>query len=120
MSFLSTMFGTTPGVFLGLTLVFMGGCAFMAGQALASTWRSAWQALPYGLLLGSVDRFLVYGLFGGKLLSLPGYLLDTGLLVGIALLAYRFTRTGQMVNQYPWLYRRTGLLNWAKRNGHGA
>ncbi len=116
MTLLATLFGTTPGVFVGLTLIFMGGCAFMAGQALAATWRPAWQAVPYGLLLGGADRFLVFGLFQGRLLSLPGYLLDAGLLVCIAVLAYRFTRAGQMVRQYPWLYRRTGPLTWAERS----
>lgn len=107
--------GTTPGVFLGITLAFMGGCSFMTGQALAVTWRPAWQALPYGLMLGLGDRFLVFALFQGRLLSLPGYLVDSVLLIAVSLLSYRLTRVRQMTNQYPWLYERTGWFSWRQR-----
>jgi branched-chain amino acid transport system ATP-binding protein len=115
MTALFELLGSTPGVFLGITLIFMGGCAFMTGQALAATWRPAWQALPYGLLLGCGDRFLVFALFQGRLTSLPGYMVDALLLVGIALTAYRLTRARQMVTQYPWIYERTGLFSWRER-----
>ena len=113
--FFATVLGTSPGVFLGITLVFMGGCAYMAGQALASTWRPAWHTLPYCLLLGCADRFLVYALFNGRLLSTAGYLVDTAILAVIGLLAYRITRARQMALQYPWLYQRSGLFSWRER-----
>ena len=109
------IFGTTWPVFLGMTVVFMGGCSFMTGQALAATWRSAWFALPYCILLGCGDRFLVYALFQGRLLLLSGYLGDTAILLAIALVAYRLTRTRQMVSQYPWLYERAGPFGWRER-----
>ncbi len=32
-----------------------------------------------------------------------------------ATFAYRLTRARQMVRQYPWLYRRKGLLGWDDR-----
>jgi branched-chain amino acid transport system ATP-binding protein len=115
MDFFATVLGTTPAVFLGLTLILIGGCAFMSGQALASTWRPAWHALPYGLLLGCGDRFLTYALFHGQLLSLGGYVIDSALLVAIGLLAYRAKRARQMVVQYPWLYERTGIFSWRDR-----
>jgi len=99
-------------VFIGLTLVLFGGCAFMTGQALASTWRPWWQALPYGVMLGTVDRFLGYALFNGDLLSWPGAALDSGVLVAIALTAYRRTLARRMVDQYPWLYAPVGLFAW--------
>lgn len=102
-------------VFIGVTVVFMGGCAFMAGQALATTWRPAWQALPYALALGLADRFLGFALFGGTLLSLPGYVIDAGVLVLITLAAYRLTLARRMTAQYPWLYRRHGLFGWISR-----
>lgn len=102
-------------VFIGVTLVFMGGCAFMAGMALASTWRPMWHVVPYGLGLGLIDRFLRFALFDGELLSLSGYVLDSIVLLAIALAAYRLTKARRMVSQYPWLYRRTGLFGWADR-----
>lgn len=102
-------------VFIGVTLVFMGGCAFMTGQALASTWRPLWQAFPYALGLGLVDRFLGFALFDGRLLSGMGYVTDTAVLVAIALAAYRMTQARCMVNQYPWLYQRAGLFGWTPK-----
>jgi branched-chain amino acid transport system ATP-binding protein len=115
MSFFHDVLGTTPGVFLGITLVFMGSCAFMTGQALASTWRPIWQAVPYALLLACADRFLTFALFGGRLLSGVGYLVDAAILAVIALAAYRARRARQMAVQYPWLYERSGLFSWRER-----
>jgi hypothetical protein len=111
----ASLLGTTPGVFVALTLLFMGGCSFMAGQAVASSWRPAWRMLPYGLLMGLADRFLVYALFHGTLLSVGGYIVDTAILIGIGLFAHRLTLARQIPNQYPWLYQRTGLLSWRPR-----
>ncbi len=112
MSPFATLTGSAPGVFIGITLALMGGCAFMSGQALASTWRPMWQAVPYALLLGLADRFLGYALFQGPLLSGRGYVLDALVLCAASLAAYRMTRAHQMVTQYPWLYERRGLFGW--------
>ena len=118
MSGYEDLFGTTPGVTLAVTLMLMGGCALMTGRALALNWRSAWQLVFYCLLLGLADRFLVFALFGGALLSLSGYLIDTVLLLSIAALVFRVSRVRQMVRQYPWLYERAGPLGWrARREG---
>jgi|TARA_R110002072_G_scaffold49863_13_gene135007 branched-chain amino acid transport system ATP-binding protein len=108
-------FGTTPFVFVGLTLVFFGGCAIMTGQGLAKSWRPIWFVVPYGLLLGLGDRFLTYALFEGELLTLPGYILDTAILIVIALAAYRLTQVNKMIVQYPWLYQRQGLFSWREK-----
>ncbi len=105
-------------VFIGLTLVFMGGCAFMTGQALAATWRPAGLAVPYGLLLAVADRFLAFALFGGSLLSPAAFGLDAAVLVAIALAAYRLTQAKKMVDQYPWLYDRDGLFGWREKGMH--
>jgi len=115
MSGFESLFGTTFLVFLLITILFMGGCAFMTGQALADTWRPQWQLFPYMLLLGAADRFIDFALFGGVLLSPPGYLLDTAVLTIIALAAYRATRARKMAAQYPWLYRRSGVFTWQDR-----
>ena len=99
-------------VFVGLTLGLFGGCAFMTGQALAATWRPAWQAIPYALMLAVADRFLGFALFDGALLSPGGWTLDAAVLTIIALAAFRLTRARRMVEQYPWLYERVGLFGW--------
>jgi len=99
---------TSVPVFIGLTIVLFGGCAFMTGQALAATWRPLWQVIPYALLLGAADRFLGFALFGGPLLSPAGWLLDSAVLIAIGMLTYRRTQVRRMADQYPWLYVRTG------------
>ncbi len=112
---MADLFGTTPGVFLGVTVVLMGGAGFMAGQALGENWRPMWQLGPYALLLGLADRFLACTLFGQNILSVPGYVLDTVVIGMIALVAYRATRARKMVIQYPWLYERAGVFEWRDR-----
>lgn len=99
-------------VFVGVTCILFGFAAFATGRALAATWRSPYWAAFYAALLGLVDRFIHWSLFDGALLSVPGYLTDTAVLVAIALVAYRATQAAKMVRQYPWLYRRAGLFSW--------
>ncbi len=106
-------------VFIGLTVIGMGFAAFMIGQAVAATWKPAGHAVAYALLLGLGDRFLTFALFQGKLLSPTGYLIDTAVLVTIALVAFRVNRARRMVSQYPWLYRRDGLFGWRAVSGDG-
>ncbi|MDP2697861.1 DUF6867 family protein [Thalassospira sp.] len=109
--------GTTLGVTIGITIILMGFCAFMTGQAIANTWRSASQLLPYALLLGLTDRFLVYALFEGELLSVTGYIFDTVILFVIATAAFRMTRVNKMLSQYPWLYERVSPFAFRLRDG---
>ncbi len=89
-----------------------GGAAWMAGRAIAQTWRPYWHTILYILLLGATVRFVHFALFEAGLLSLPSYAVDTLYLVAVASLSFRLTRASQMVRQYPWLYVRTGLLGW--------
>jgi hypothetical protein len=109
------LLGTTLGVSFIVTVVVMGFVAFMTGQALAGTWKSMWQVVLYCLLLGLGDRFLIFSLFEGELLSLSGYVIDSAVLVAISLFAYRLTQARKMTSQYPWIYERTGLLSWRNR-----
>ena len=111
--------GTSFAVFFTVTVVVMGFAAYMTGQALAATWKPAWQVVVYGILLGLGSRFLIFSLFDGKLLSSSGYLTDCAVLVAIGLFAYRLTRARKMVSQYPWVYERAGLLGWRERTGGG-
>ena len=107
------------GVFLVVTVAVMGFAAYMTGQACANTWRPVGHVVFYCLLLGLADRFLVFALFEGELLSVGGYLVDTAVLVAVALLAFRLNRTARLTTQYPWLYERVGLLSWRDRPRHG-
>ena len=105
-----------PTVFGLFTVVIMGGAGYMTGQAVASTWRPMWQAIAYSVLLGAADRFLVFALFEGALMSVPGLILDTAVIMAICLIGYRITRVSKFVGQYPWLYERAGLFNVRSRN----
>lgn len=102
-------------VYLVFTGAIMGGAAALAGQALAANWRPARQMVAYGLLLAAVDRFLVFALFGGDLLSPWGFLADAALIEASGLCAWRFTRARRMVTQYPWLFERAGPFGWRNR-----
>lgn len=114
---MESILGSDLGVFVGLTVVLFGFTAFMTGQALARTWRSPWQAVPYGLLLALAARFLTYALFDEPLLHLSGWLIQWAYVVAVALLAYRLTQARKMVVQYPWLYEPNGLLGWRDKGG---
>ena len=109
------LLGPTAGVYVGLTLVIMGCAAYMTGMGLANTWRPVWQPVFYSALLGFADRFLVFSLFDGELLSLTGYLIDSLSLIVISLFAYRSAQARLMVSQYPWLYERAGLFGWREK-----
>lgn len=113
---MTDVLGTSLPVFIGLTMGVMGFASFVTGRALANTWRPAWQAVPYCLLIACADRFLTFGLFQGQLLLLSGYLIDFGVLLGLALLGYRLTQAHKMVAQYPWIYERRGPFGWREKS----
>ena len=102
-------------VFLIFTVVFMGGAGYLTGQALATTWRPVSQLVAYSLLLGAFDRFLVFALFKGQLLSLSAFAIDSCVILLIAFVGFRVTRVRIMVTQYPWLYESKGPLSWKNR-----
>ncbi|GAA0567860.1 DUF6867 family protein [Caenispirillum bisanense] len=109
---MESILGSDPLAFLLFTCVVGGWLAYMTGNAIAATWRPQWQVVPYTILLGVAERFFQYALFGGDLLSVTGFIIDTAILIAIGLLAYRATQARKMVAQYPWLYDRAGLLGW--------
>ncbi|GAB3115734.1 DUF6867 family protein [Novispirillum itersonii] len=112
---MDSLLGSSPLVFVIFTCVMVGWLAYMVGNALAVTWRKMAQVIPYILLLGAANRFFVFALFKGPLLSLSGYLIGTTVLMVIALLSYRMTLTTRIVMQYPWQYERVGLFGWQKK-----
>jgi hypothetical protein len=111
------LLGASAGPFAILTVVLFGGAALAAGRALARHWRPLWQVLPYALLLGMGDRFLLYALFDGDLLSPSGYAVAAAILLLFCLFAYRITLARLMLRQYPWLYEAAGPFSWRERRG---
>lgn len=109
------LLGTSIPVFIGVTVCLIGFAAFMTGQALAVTWKPVWQVVAYCILLGFADRFLTWALFQGELLSPTGYVIDTVVIIVIAVTAYRLTLARRMTVQYPWLHERTGIFTWRNR-----
>jgi len=101
--------------FFFVTMVIGGGAAYMAGRALAGNWKPIGVLLFYVLLLGLGVRFFHFALFGGTLLTLHYYLVDSVVLAAFALLGYRIRRVNQMVSLYAWLYERAGPFAWRDR-----
>jgi hypothetical protein len=102
--------------FVLLTLLVGGGAAWRTGQAVAQVWKPFWPVAAYTAVIGAAVRFLQYALFGAPLLSLPSYLIDTAILMLIALLAHRMRRTRHMTEQYPWLFERLSPFLWRDRS----
>ena len=98
-----------------ITGVIGGGAAWLAGRAIAHTWRPFWHVIGYMALLGAAVRFIHFALFEANLLAPLSYAADTAFLLAVGCLAWRITRTTQMVTQYAWLYERTSPVSWRER-----
>ena len=107
-------FSAAIGVLLLWAVKF--GPALLTGQALAKGWRSAWQLIPYCILLGAAARFMAMVFADGDILDPASYLADTLVATIVACAAYRFTLVRKIVAQYPWLYRRSSLFHWHRRD----
>ena len=114
---METVAGTSFGVFLGLTVIIIGGAGVMTGRALADGWKSPVQVVFACFGLALADRFLVYALFGGELLSLSGFLVDFAVITAMALTAHRLTAVHKMVAQYPWRYERASPWSYREKSG---
>jgi hypothetical protein len=114
---METLLGTSLGVFIGLTVIIIGGAAIMTGRVLADAWKSPWQVVFACFGLALADRFLVYALFGGELLNLSGFVIDFAVLTAMALVAHRLTVVHKMVAQYPWRYERQTLWSYREKPG---
>jgi NO-binding membrane sensor protein with MHYT domain len=91
------------GVFLLVTVLLGGGAAWLAGRAIAQTWRPWWSMIAYMLILGLAIRFFHFALFGATLLSPYYYGVDTAVALVFAFLGFRITRAAQMRRQYGFL-----------------
>ncbi len=115
-TFVFDWFGDTLAMVLVFNLILAGPASFMAGQGVASTWRPWPQIIFYSGLLSAGLRFFDYALAGGELLSIGGFVLGWAVQFVLAGFAYRLTHVRQLVRQYPWLYRRKGLMGWEERH----
>jgi hypothetical protein len=104
------------GIFLLVSVVLGGLAAWLAGRAIAATWRPWWHVALYMVLLAFAVRFLHYALFDGKFLTLHYYLVDYAVCLGAGLLGFRLMRVTQMVSCYSWINERDGLLRWRRRD----
>jgi hypothetical protein len=102
------------GIFLLVTIILGGGAAVLAGRAIAVTWRPWWQIVVYMLILGGAVRFIHFALFGGTLLSLHYYVVDSAVCLACGFIGFRAAHAAQMVRQYRWIYRESGLLRWRR------
>ena len=91
------------GVFLLVTVLLGGGAAWLAGRAIAQTWRPWWSVIAYMLILGVAIRFFHFALFDGTLVSLHYYAVDTAVAILFAGLGFHLTRRAQMARQYGFL-----------------
>lgn len=105
----------SPFEFLLVTVVLGGGAAWMTGRAVALGWGSNRILGFYTVLLAAAVRFIHFALFQGTLISPYYYIVDIIVLLGIAYVAKRHTRAGQMALQYSFKYTRSGPLSWKAR-----
>ena len=104
------------GLFLLVTVLMGGGAAFLAGRAIAATWRPWWHVAFYMLILGAAVRFIHFALFEGTLLSAQFYAVDSLVCLIFGFLGFRVTRVAQMTTQYRWINGRAGALRWRRRD----
>jgi small-conductance mechanosensitive channel len=98
--------------------VFMLLCmlaAWQIGKSVASDWKPLTTMVVYTLLLGCGARFLHFALYQAPFISLSRYLVDTLVLLTVAYIGYRFTRTNMMTRQYHWLYEKASPISWKDR-----
>jgi hypothetical protein len=98
--------------FLFITVIMGGWTAWRTGKSVAENWQNYTTLLIYIVLLGVAIRFIHHALFGGSMLTVHYYLVDTAVLLLFATLGYRYYRTRQMTNNYYWLYEKASPFSW--------
>lgn len=111
------LYDTSLAGFIILTLVLGSMAAWATGRACAVTWRPLRTLVWFTFLLSLAVRFLSFALYGGTLLSVQHWLVAFVLLLGVSLTGWRVTRTGQMTQQYRWLYEKTSPFSWRLKPG---
>jgi len=103
-------------LFVIVSCLIGGWLAWMTGRSCALTWRRLGVALVYMLPLAAAIRFIHYSMFGSTLLSLHYYCVDLVILLVFCALGFQYTRAGQMIRQYGWLYEKSSPLTWRKKH----
>ena len=98
--------------FLLVTVLLAGGAAYLTGRAIARAWQPDLLLAAYIVLLAAATRFIHFALFDGTLLTLHYYVVDLFVLLMIAFLGKRITRTRQMTTQYSFRYSRSSPIGW--------
>lgn len=75
-----------------ITVVLGCGCAWLAGRAIALTWRPIPMVLGAAILMGLAVRFIHFALFEEPLNAPVTLLVETAILFAVAMLAYQRTR----------------------------
>ena len=107
-------------LWIGVTVILGGWTALMTGRGVALAWKDAWLAGLAAIPLAVAVRFIHFALFEGTFLSPRYYLVDFVVVLAIALLGHRYTRTAQMVRQYRWMVERAGPLSWREKPQAGS
>ncbi|WP_412051203.1 DUF6867 family protein [Hoeflea sp. Naph1] len=103
------------GEFIFVTMILGGGTAWLTGRAVATTWRTPLQLVGYMFILGLAVRFIHFALFSGTLLSPYYYMVDFIIIMIFAFLGMRFTRAGQIAQQYSFAFDRAGPFGWRRK-----
>lgn len=101
--------------FIFVTMILGGGTAWMTGRAVAQTWRTPLQLAWYMIILGLAVRFIHFALFEGTLLSGYYFVVDFIVILIFAFLGMRFTRAGQIAEQYSFAFTRSGPFGWRQK-----
>jgi hypothetical protein len=114
-------------VFFWVTCILGGGAAVLTGRASALTWRQYSHLALYMVILGVAVRFFHYALFDGSFffrvvdrtfiptVGIYYYVVDLIVLLALAWIGFRATRSRQIPTQYGWLYERAGPIAWRRR-----
>ena len=113
---LGLIYEESPYAFLALTVILGGAAAFQIGRAIAQTWQSVIQLIPYIFLLTAAIRFVYYAVLDQTLLSLQFYIVDFITLLIFSVIGWRLKRAGQMTTQYRWMFEPAGPFGWRPKS----
>jgi hypothetical protein len=67
------------------------------------------------LMRAAAVRVIHYALFGGTLLSIHYYAVDSLVCMAFGFAGFRSARARRMVAQYPWINAPDGPLRWRRK-----
>lgn len=103
-------------VLRGLVVLIGFWTAWRTGKAVAEGWGEWPRVFVYTVFLAGALRFMHHALFAGPMLNATYYLMDLVLLLVFSTAGFRVRRTTQMVENYYWLYDRSSVFAWKKKD----